>query len=303
VHRSRDSALAGPRAAHVTNGRMSAMGECADVRAELGVYILGAIAPADRARVVRHLASCRRCRGEVAGLAALPALLRRVPAGTAAQLTAEGALPGDPGPVSVLQDRLIRQVTRRRHRQRRLTAAAVAVLAATAGTGWALQLSPHGPGPPAPASILQPARTGGVTLLASTQGFTVYWFTRDTATISACTGSCAVRWPPVAGPAAAGPGLSGQLGTISRPDGTIQATYDGHPLYTATADTAPGQARGNDLDASGGTWHEIIVPGPSQRPSGLSAAPPIHSDAARSFRASRAIAPRGWPGSGSAQSP
>ena len=49
----------------------------------------------------------------------------------------------------------------------------------------------------------------------------------------------------------AGPGVTGTVGTITRSDGAIQATYDGHPLYTYLGDTAPGQARGNGLDAAG----------------------------------------------------
>jgi len=53
------------------------MGECAGIRPELGVYVTGAIAPADRAALVRHLASCERCREELSGLAALPGLLRK----------------------------------------------------------------------------------------------------------------------------------------------------------------------------------------------------------------------------------
>jgi len=42
-------------------------------------------------------------------------------------------------------------------------------------------------------------------------------------------------------------------------DGSKQATYDGHPLYTYTADTAPGQAKGNNINLNGGIWHEITV--------------------------------------------
>jgi anti-sigma factor RsiW len=52
---------------------------CADARRELGVYVLGAIEPADRAVLERHLGGCPRCRAELASLAGLPALLRRVP--------------------------------------------------------------------------------------------------------------------------------------------------------------------------------------------------------------------------------
>ena len=49
----------------------------------------------------------------------------------------------------------------------------------------------------------------------------------------------------------------------------MQATYDGHPLYTYVADTAPGQAKGNGLNLSGGVWHEVTASGaaPAQSPS------------------------------------
>jgi len=66
-------------------------------------------------------------------------------------------------------------------------------------------------------------------------------------------------WPPVKGPSAPGPGITGKLGTITRSDGTAQATYNGHPLYTYVGDTAPGQAKGNGLNLSGGVWHEVTV--------------------------------------------
>ncbi len=66
-------------------GHMDGTGECADIRPQLGVYVTGAIAPADRAAVVQHLASCEQCRDELVGLAALPGLLRRQPAPPAAE--------------------------------------------------------------------------------------------------------------------------------------------------------------------------------------------------------------------------
>src|SRR6476646_8066254 len=58
---------------------------CAGIRPQLGVYLTGAIAPADRVVVVRHLTACASCRAELAGLAGLPALLRRPPVQAAAQ--------------------------------------------------------------------------------------------------------------------------------------------------------------------------------------------------------------------------
>src|SRR5437660_12103088 len=64
---------------------MDDAGMCAGIRPLLGVYLTGAIAPADRAVVVRHLAACADCRAELAGLAGLPGLLRRPPVHAAAQ--------------------------------------------------------------------------------------------------------------------------------------------------------------------------------------------------------------------------
>jgi predicted lipoprotein with Yx(FWY)xxD motif len=101
----------------------------------------------------------------------------------------------------------------------------------------------------------------GTQVLTNSAGFTLYWFVPDTSTTSKCTGSCATYWPPVKGPATAGSGVTGKLGTITRSDGTTQATYDGHPLYTYVGDTAPGQAKGNGLNLSGGVWHEVTVSG------------------------------------------
>ena len=53
---------------------------------------------------------------------------------------------------------------------------------------------------------------------------------------SVCYGDCATYWPPVPGNMSAGPGVTGKIGTITRTDGTTQATYDGHPLYTYIGD-------------------------------------------------------------------
>ena len=112
---------------------------------------------------------------------------------------------------------------------------------------------------PAAASSLKTAMVGGVTVLTDSRGFTLYSFAPDTATTSNCTGSCAAYWPPLTGAPTAGPGVTGELGTITRPDGTTQATYNGHPLYTYVGDTHPGQANGNNLNLNGGLWHEVTI--------------------------------------------
>lgn len=113
----------------------------------------------------------------------------------------------------------------------------------------------------AASGALKTAQVGGVTVVTNAKGFTLYSFAPDTATASKCSGACAQVWPPVSGPATAGSGVTGKLGTITRSDGSTQATYDGHPLYTYVADTAPGQAKGNGLNVNGGVWSEVTASG------------------------------------------
>jgi len=111
------------------------------------------------------------------------------------------------------------------------------------------------------AVTLKTTTIGDVTVLTNATGRTLYWFAPDTPAASRCTGSCALYWPPVTGDPEAGPGVTGKLGTIKRPNGGLEATYNGHPLYTYIGDTAPGQAKGNNLDLNGGLWSEVQVSG------------------------------------------
>jgi predicted lipoprotein with Yx(FWY)xxD motif len=110
-------------------------------------------------------------------------------------------------------------------------------------------------------TTLEMTTINGTAVVTNSKGMTLYWFAPDTSTTSKCLGSCATYWPPVVGPVTAGSGVTGTLGTITRPGGATQATYDGHPLYAYAGDTAPGQAKGNGLNASGGLWWEMTVSG------------------------------------------
>jgi len=138
-------------------------------------------------------------------------------------------------------------------------AAAAAVLAACSSSGTS---SSSGSSSPAAAAAggLKTATIGGATVLTNASGFTLYSFAPDTPTTSNCNGTCAQAWPPVKGPATAS-GVTGTFGTIKRSDGSVQATFDGHPLYTFAGDTAAGQAKGNGLNVNGGLWHEITTSG------------------------------------------
>ncbi len=110
------------------------------------------------------------------------------------------------------------------------------------------------------AAALKVARTSAGTVLASSRGLTLYYFTEDKpgSGKSACTGSCASAWPPLAAPvrAPAGVRLPGPLGVITRPGGFRQVSINGYPIYLYAGDKAPGQAVGNGI---GGAWHVIKI--------------------------------------------
>ena len=113
----------------------------------------------------------------------------------------------------------------------------------------------------ATAAVLKTENTKVGTVLTDAKGLTLYWFAMDTPTSSACTGACAAAWPPVTGmpQAAAGVTLTGKLGEIKRADGTMQAAYNGHPLYAFQGDHAPGQTNGNGLTGFGARWSVISL--------------------------------------------
>ena len=128
--------------------------DCAEIRAALGVYVVGAIDPADRAIVDSHLAWCTGCREELAGLAALPGRLGSVPDADVTMLVLDE--PGRDGPPeAVLRSLLERAATLRRRLRWRRVAAAVAV-AVIAGGGAVAVSRVVDPAAPRPAASVLP---------------------------------------------------------------------------------------------------------------------------------------------------
>jgi anti-sigma factor RsiW len=116
---------------------MTGLSECNEIRQALGVYVLGAIDPAERSIVDAHLPQCLDCREELAGLAGLPALLGRVPYADAERL-ALGDEELEEAPAELL-DALLAQVSSRRRarRWRGIAVAAAAAIIAVGGGGLA----------------------------------------------------------------------------------------------------------------------------------------------------------------------
>ena len=110
--------------------------DCTDARPSLGVYVLGAIDPAERALVDAHLATCRDCRDELAGLAGLPALLARVNPDEISRIRADDtvrAVTDDQPPGELIGTVLDLAAARRRRNRWRFAAAAAAVVVIAGG--------------------------------------------------------------------------------------------------------------------------------------------------------------------------
>jgi predicted lipoprotein with Yx(FWY)xxD motif len=101
-------------------------------------------------------------------------------------------------------------------------------------------------------------------VLVSSSGRTLYLFAKDRNGRSACSGSCATFWPPLIshGTATAGSGIKASLlGTVKRTDGSMQVTYNRHPLYRFKLDTAAGQTKGEGNLAFGAKWYAVSAKG------------------------------------------
>jgi predicted lipoprotein with Yx(FWY)xxD motif len=117
---------------------------------------------------------------------------------------------------------------------------------------------PKGEGKVAVVKVMSTPDLGKV--IVDPKGMTLYDFHKDKGTTSACYGECAVAWPPLltsGEPQAQGGVEQSLLGTTKRKDGTVQVTYNGHPLYGFVGDKKPGETNGNDFDNFGAEWYAL----------------------------------------------
>jgi len=105
----------------------------------------------------------------------------------------------------------------------------------------------------------------GKTVLANLRGRTLYSLSAEKNGRFICTGSCLSAWRPLFVPADTKPTGPVKLGTIERPEGKTQVTFKGLPLYTFTADTKRGDAKGEGIKDVG-TWHAATIANPTTPP-------------------------------------
>lgn len=116
----------------------------------------------------------------------------------------------------------------------------------------------------------------GKAVLVNQAGRTLYALSGETSHHLLCKSSeCAHFWPPLTVPSRstrlrAATGVHGTLGTIRRPNGSLQVTLRGKPLYRYSGDHGAGQANGEGIQSFGGTWHAVT---PSSAPQAPAPAP------------------------------
>lgn len=142
-------------------------------------------------------------------------------------------------------------------------ATAAAVLLAACSNGGGGSSSSAGGSGQATGGIVGTRSIDGIgKVLDDSKGFTLYHLTSETGGKIVCTASCASVWPPFLVSGSSAPasvsGASGTFGTVTRPDGSLQLTFNGMPLYTYSGDKSPGQANGNGIQ---GVWFAVTATG------------------------------------------
>jgi len=234
----------------VSGSRLAAAAGAGFALSTLGGYLLSVWIGLFGFKEVRTTAGIAAGVVDVAAFVVLAALaLAPVPQARAAKAPAAAG--------TGASEEFLRQIPPSIARTARLTAAGLGV-AALVLLGVAVgNATAAAPAAASAGTTLKTTTIGGTTVLTNGKGFTLYSFAPDTPTTSKCYGTCAAYWPPAIGSSTAGSGLPGKTGTIKRTDGSLQLTYNGHPLYTYVGDSGPGQASGNNLNLNGGLWLEV----------------------------------------------
>lgn len=225
------------------NSGFSSRPECREVRQLLGVYVVGAIEPAERSLVDDHLTRCQSCRDELAGLAGLPAMLSRVPVTDVEHLTGpEAELPwNDELPPELLDSLLARVAVRRR---RRLWKGAVGIAAAAAvfaGSAAAAVELAQPATQTAPAAELVRASNPATGVAAAVNYTKTPWgSTAMRVQVSGITpGTTCQFW------------VVGSDGTAFAGQWTVQNSYGDLAWYPASTAAAPSSVRSFQITAGG----------------------------------------------------
>jgi Putative zinc-finger len=237
--------------------------ECPEARVSLGVYVLGAIDPAERAQVEAHLTTCRDCRDELAGLAALPALLARVTAEEAMALAAgDGPPPADrpggseapPELLGTVIDLTAARRRRRRWREASLGVAAALIVAAAVFGGLRLGGSPATPPaasanyPGQPNGPWQTATTSASGMSASVEYRSMGWGTQLAVKVSGIpVGTSCQLW------------VIGPSGSRTLAGGWVTDDHEGTVWYPGSAGVPAGGVRGFQVTVGGARTLSLTV--------------------------------------------
>jgi predicted lipoprotein with Yx(FWY)xxD motif len=96
-------------------------------------------------------------------------------------------------------------------------------------------------------------------VLTNVNGRTLYTLSGERNGKFICTAACLKSWPPLVVPGATQPIGPVKLGTVKRPDGKMQVTYKGAPVYTFSGDAKKGDVNGEGLKTGTGTWHLVSL--------------------------------------------
>jgi predicted lipoprotein with Yx(FWY)xxD motif len=146
--------------------------------------------------------------------------------------------------------------------------AALAALALTlAACGGGDDEQPAAAATDATVSVAQVDGVGSV--LVDRSGKALYTAEQESDGMIRCRGGCLALWLPLeaSGTPTGSDDVTGELGTVKRPDGAMQVTHDGMPLYRFAEDAGPGKVTGDGVsdsfDGTAFTWHAATTAGTS----------------------------------------